>query len=138
VGHRDFNHRHFFIGGGPLIYWGYPDYGYSAPGSSDYAPPPVYGSPAGGSVSVAPAPPTPSVVQFPNGRYELRGDGISTPYTWVWISNPPQAPPAAPPAPPGEQQFYRWTDEQGVVHLTNEPDAVPAKYRTQAKQTPPS
>jgi Domain of unknown function (DUF4124) len=167
-GHPGFNHgfkghhgfRPFFPWGvvsvwTPPLYYGY---GYGAPAyypppayyASDYAPPPVYGSPGGGSVSVAPAPPTPSVVQFPNGRYELRGDGISTPYTWVWIPNPPQAPPAAPPAPPGEQptsgngsparhtQFYRWTDEQGVVHLTNQPDAVPAKYRTQAKQTPPS
>jgi Domain of unknown function (DUF4124) len=168
-GHHGFNHgfrgHHGFR---PFFPWGvvtvwtppsYYGYGYGAPAyypppayyASDYAPPPVYGSPpAGGSVSVAPAPPTPSVVQFPNGRYELRGDGISTPYTWVWIPNPPQAPPAAPPAPPGDQptsgnglparptQFYRWTDDQGVVHLTNQPEAVPAKYRAQAKQTPPS
>ena len=33
------------------------------------------------------APPTPSVIHYPHGRYELRG------YDWVWIPNPP-APPA--------------------------------------------
>ena len=155
-GHHGF--RPFFPSGvvtvwNAPLYYGYGSQAYYPPlayDASDYAPPLVYGAPASGSVAVAPAPPTPSVVQFPNGRYELRGDGIRTPYRWVWILNPPQAPPAAPPAPPGEQptsgngsparhlQFYRWTDEQGVVHLTNEPDTVPAKYRTQAKQTPPS
>jgi Domain of unknown function (DUF4124) len=155
-GHHGF--RPFFPSGvvtvwNPPLYYGYGAQAYYPPPAyyaSDYVPPPVYGAPAGGSVAVAPAPPTPSVVHFPNGRYELRGDGFSTPYTWVWILNPLQAPPAAPPAPPREQptsgngsparhvQFYRWTDEQGVVHLTNEPDTVPAKYRTQAKQTPPS
>ena len=39
---------------------------------------------------VAQAPPYPTVVQYPHGRYELRGDGIQMP--------PP--PPAAAPAPP--------------------------------------
>lgn len=33
------------------------------------------------------------VVQYAHGRYELRGDGVSVPYAWVWIPN------AAPPAP---------------------------------------
>ena len=45
------------------------------------------------------APPTYSrTVQYPHGRYELRGDGIYTAYQWVWIPNPPPPPP--PPAPP--------------------------------------
>jgi hypothetical protein len=46
-----------------------------------------------------PAAPTPSVVHYPHGRYELRGDGVATAYTWVWIPNPPPPPP--PPAAPG-------------------------------------
>ena len=25
------------------------------------------------------------VVQYAHGRYELRGDGVSVPYAWVWI-----------------------------------------------------
>jgi hypothetical protein len=123
--------------------------------SSGYSyPPAVYGGPpASGTVAVAPAPtpsPMPSVVHYPNGRYELRGDGITTPYTWVWIPNPPPPPPpsaappeGAPPAPPksgdpapGRQsQLYRWTDEQGVAHWTDSRAAVPQQYRAQAKGT---
>src|SRR5712691_5540091 len=41
------------------------------------------------------------VVQYPHGRYQLYGDGIQTPYQWVWIPNPPP-PPAAPPPPPSQ------------------------------------
>ena len=57
-----------------------------------YVPPPA----------VAQTPPYPTVVQYPHGRYELRGDGIQMPYQWVWIPNPPlpPPPPAAAPAPP--------------------------------------
>jgi hypothetical protein len=72
-----------------------------------YAPPPVYPVPAQSvvvappaqTVVVAPSPPPPlqTVVHYPHGRYELRGDGIREPYTWVWIPNPP------PPPPPPQQ-----------------------------------
>src|SRR2546427_5342754 len=42
------------------------------------------------AVAPAPAPPPmPSVVEYPHGRYELRGDGVTAPYAWVWIPNPP-------------------------------------------------
>jgi Domain of unknown function (DUF4124) len=170
-GQRSSNHHGFqphhrvgpFFPWGVVTVWAPPlYYGYGAPA---YYPPPgyygqvypsplVYGPQAGGSVSVALAPPPPNVIQFPNGRYEMRGDGMTTPYTWVWVPNPPPPPPARPPAPPGEplgeqptagngspprpSQIYRWIDEQGVVHLTNRPDAIPTMYRTQAKYTPPS
>ena len=40
----------------------------------------------------------PTVVEYPHGRYELRGDGIRTAYQWVWIPKPP--PPPAAPQPP--------------------------------------
>jgi len=51
-------------------------------------------------VVVKPAPPpVPTVVQYPHGRYELRGDGVTIQYHWVWIPNPPPPPPAAPPPP---------------------------------------
>jgi hypothetical protein len=53
---------------------------------------PVYAAPA------TPAPTYSRVVQYPHGRYELRGDGVYTAYQWVWIPNPPPPPP--PPAPP--------------------------------------
>jgi hypothetical protein len=79
------------------------------------APPPVYGSraytpppPAYGARPYAPPPPvyeaqaapasSSTTVQYPHGRYELRGDGVQTSYQWVWIPNAPP-PPAAPPAP---------------------------------------
>ena len=39
----------------------------------------------------------PTVVEYPHGRYELRGDGIRTAYQWVWIPKPPPPPPAAAP-----------------------------------------
>ena len=102
-----------------------------------YAPPSMY-APPGGAVSVAPAPP--DVIEYPNGRYELRGDGGATPYRWVWIPNPPSGPPPAAPPPPGaasEATLYRWTDEQGAVHWTDRWDAVPEAYRSQAKKSHP-
>ena len=52
-------------------------------------------------VQPAPAPPAyPTVVQSPQGRYELRGDGVRYAYQWVWIPNAPPPPPFAPPPPP--------------------------------------
>ncbi len=39
------------------------------------------------------------VVNYPSGRYELYGDGASTPYYWVWV--PAGAVLPAPPPPPG-------------------------------------
>ena len=64
-----------------------------------YAPPQVVYAPPPQVVMVQAAPrPYPNVIQYPNGRYELRGDGVYTPYQWVWIPVPPPPPP--PPAPP--------------------------------------
>lgn len=60
-----------------------------------YAPRTAYSGPV--HAQPAPAPPAPRVVEYPAGRYELRGDGVSTPYTWVWIPHPPPAPPPPPP-----------------------------------------
>ena len=39
------------------------------------------------------------VVSYPSGRYELYGDGASTPFYWVWV--PAGATLPAPPPPPG-------------------------------------
>jgi hypothetical protein len=132
---------------------------YDDPGPAYAAPPayysaPVYGAdyaPPVNTVSVAPPPPPmPSVVEYPNGRFELRGDGMTSPYNWVWIPNPPPPPPVA--APSGGPMFsptadrpsfssrriYRWTDDQGVINVTDRLDSVPSKYRGAAAQTPPS
>ena len=79
----------------------------------------------------------PEVVEFSTGRYQLRGDGAGMAYSWVWIPNPPPAPPAdgqsIPPVQPPPARLYRWTDDQGVVHLTNLWEEVPPQYRQQVK-----
>jgi hypothetical protein len=154
-------HRHFarpfvfpFVLSGPVVVQtytappvvSYPPAAYAAP---TYYPPAVYSTPA--------PPPMPSVVEYPTGRYELRGDGVGTPYTWVWIPNPPPAPPAEPPAaapapaapptalgasddpsPPRHSQLYRWVDREGVVHWTDRVDAVPGQYRSVVVDRAPS
>jgi len=153
-----FNHRHFnsnsvvFVGPGPL-WWDYsPPVVYSPP-PVYYAPPVVYQTAPPASYypssypSAPTAPPGPRTVEFPTGHYELRGDGMATPYTWVWIPNPPTAPPgppipAAPDAPPAgptsrpgspsvppAKAIYRWTDENGVTVLTDDITKVPERYR---------
>jgi hypothetical protein len=151
VPHRHFARpfvRPFFLSGPVIVYTpppvvSYPPASYEAPISY---PPAVYSAPA--------PPPMPSVVEYPTGRYELRGDGISTPYTWVWIPNPPpppaEPPPAAPapaapptgasddPSPPRHSQLYRWIDPEGVVHLTDRLDAVPRQYRPVVLDRAPS
>ena len=70
-----------------------------APPPVYYAPAPAYSAPPAyvRQTYVAPAPAQP--IQYPHGRYELRGDGIATAYQWVWIPNPPSAPQAVLPAP---------------------------------------
>ena len=146
--HR-FQHKHHGHHGGvavgivapPTIIYSAPAY---VPQPPVYAPSPVYvpAPPAyAPPVSIAPTP-RETVIEFPNGRYELRGDGITTPYRWVWVPNPPTAPPAEvtpdraplssipePPAPARSLDVYRWTDEAGVVHLTDRLDKVPEAYR---------
>jgi hypothetical protein len=81
---------------------------YSAPPPAYSTPPPAYSAPPayGRQAYAAPASAQPTVIQYPHGRYELRGDGIRTAYQWVWIPNPPIAPPPpdAPPAPPAASQ----------------------------------
>lgn len=63
-----------------------------------YTTPAVYAAPTAVVTVAPPPPPMPTVIQYPHGRYELRGDGTTTLYHWVWIPNPPPPPPAA--APP--------------------------------------
>jgi len=162
--HRPFVRPFFPFGVGvvaaaPIVYsspYYYPSDYYPPYYQQSYYDPPVsYGAPAAygaqpsGTVAVAPAPPqsppAPTVVEFPTGRYELRGDGVNTPYSWVWMPNAPTAPPAAPTAPPvdpssGSSQappraghLYRWTDSQGVIYWTDRLDAVPEQYRSRVK-----
>src|SRR5262245_13335281 len=57
------------------------------------------GSPPSKPDTWSPSETSATVVQ-PDGRYELRGDGVGTPYHWVWV------PKAAPPGPPVGSTTY--------------------------------
>jgi hypothetical protein len=158
-GHRHHHHHHGFrhravlpLFVGPSVVLATPFVASPAP---VYVPPPVYVAPpvyAPPPAYAVPAPSVPRVVELPTGRYELRGDGVYTPYTWVWIPNPPVAPPpppapAAPPPPSSAPEprrdparttlLYRWTDEQGVTTWTDSIEKVPARYRAQAGRLAP-
>ena len=51
-------------------------------------------------VAAAPAAPSDRVVTYPEGRYQLYGDGTRTPYYWVWVpSGSSTVPPPPPPVP---------------------------------------
>jgi hypothetical protein len=114
-----------------------------------YVSPTVYVSPSvvapqPAPAATAPATASPSVVEHPTGRYELRGDGLATPYVWVWIPNPPPAPPATPAPSPAEprtgsvppavrSKIYRWTDDAGTTFWTNRPESIPEPHRSRAQ-----
>jgi len=156
-GHHRFGHHGFVpfgVFGGSVVAYAAPVVPYAAApayygdGSAYYDSPAAYDSPAvynpavaaPGSVAVSPAP-IPNVIQYATGRYELRGDGLTVPYTWVWIPNPPPGPPssAAPVGPtlsgdspaPSRAQLYRWTDSNGALHMTDRWESVPPPYRNQ-------
>jgi uncharacterized protein DUF4124 len=154
--HGRFHHRHFpaFV---PYTFFSYvPPVAYSAPAvvspsivvntsPTVYAPIVVNSGPAP-VAAAAPAPaaaPMPTLVEYATGRYELRGDGLSVPYVWVWIPNPPLAPPpqvaeeppARAPSRETSSKVYRWTDEDGTTILTNRPDTVPERYRSRSEPT---
>jgi hypothetical protein len=77
--------------GWPYLGWpyGYPAYGYA------YTPPVVYTAPP--AVYTTPAPAEPAIqreVVYPHGKYVLEGDGVNTPYKWVWVGNTTAPPPS--------------------------------------------
>ena len=115
-----------------------------------YASPAMYPPAPAMPVSIPPALPTAMVVEHPGGWYQLRGDGVTTPYNWVWIPKAPAPPVAsAEPAPPAQRSdgaarstdsraredrgsAYHWTDDRGVTTWTNRLDKVPKRFREQA------
>jgi hypothetical protein len=154
------HHNNSVVVFAPIVPFGFDPFLYSS--APSYDPPPAYAQqtpvyqPQATSYYQPPAPPAPptqTVINYATGRYELRGDGISTPYVWVWIPNPPPGPPPppvyAPPAPeppPGPtgssarrtpHVAYRWTDDRGVTTWTDNPETIPAQYRSSAKPTQP-
>jgi hypothetical protein len=76
---------------------GYPYYGYPSYAYPSYAYPydyPVYAEPAyQPQTQLAVTPSVQRDVCYSTGCYHLQGDGVSVPYSWVWV-------PAAPPGPP--------------------------------------
>jgi len=150
--HPFFPRRHFVpfaVAAPPVIVYAPPTVLYTPPSVVYVQPPPV--------MTLTPPPPTPSVIEYPNGHYELRGDGITTPHTWAWIPKPPPPPPApsetlptVPPAEPSNPpsnpsstdqrrsgpraELYRWTDGRGVTTWTDRLDKVPERYRAQAQR----
>jgi hypothetical protein len=94
----------------PPAYYGSGYYGWGYPATpAGYYPAPYYPARAYAAYPAtyaAAAPATspgwtgPRVVQYAHGRYELRGDGVTVPWAWVWI--PSVAPvPANPDGPEG-------------------------------------
>jgi hypothetical protein len=147
---RVFPHHHFrhgFVGTWPHLGYGY-GYGatYAVPTYIPYATE-TYSTPSSGDTPSA----FQTVVELPTGRYVLQGNGVTIPYRWVWVPNPPiEEPPVAPPAPPAPPasvpgppasapapvrpvEYYRWTDANGVTHLTDSIDLVPVQHRAKAK-----
>jgi hypothetical protein len=37
-------------------------------------------------------------------------------------------------APPASADIYRWEDERGVIHFTDDPSSIPAKYRGKSRE----
>jgi hypothetical protein len=37
-------------------------------------------------------------------------------------------------APPASADIYRWEDESGVIHFTDDPSAIPVKYRGKSRE----
>lgn len=141
------------LGGLPYAYDQSTGYG---PGDS-YGPAESYGPSENMLMPPPPrsGPPPVAVMQYPNGRYELRGDGLTSPYAWVWIPNapppPPMDPPSMPPGPTGppvatrqspasqsssSEDFFSFVDDQGVLHWTDRWESIPEKYRSKAKRLP--
>src|SRR5712691_12538643 len=126
-------------------YYSYPyyDFSYSYPAYPD----PVYQP----QPQLYVAPSVQREVCYVGGCYRLQGDGVTIAYRWIWIPtvpNPPPPPPSGPPAGPPTsgmlapsdsvpsrppQQLYRWVDDQGVANWTNNRQAVPQRYRSQAQ-----
>jgi hypothetical protein len=142
--------RRPFVHGGPVVVYSYPYGGpvYSEP-STYYTPPTYYVPAPAPAAPVPPPPPMPRVIEYPTGRYELRGDGNVNPYLWVWVPRPPTdpavpPPPAAAPAPgasppqegpaPRRSVLYTWTDADGVLHWTDHAGDVPEEYKSRVRQ----
>ncbi len=155
--------RHFFhpfvpFGSSTVFVFSTPSFVVSDSLYDPPAPPAAYATPVVAyppPVVMPPPPPAaPRVVEYPNGRYELHGDGLTSPYVWVWIPKPaPEPPPPPPPpdarstpAPPSRparsadassrhpSELYCFADDQGTVTWTDRLAKIPERYRSRAKR----
>lgn len=39
------------------------------------------------------------------------------------------------PSPQADSNLYKWTDENGVIHITNKVDSIPAEYLEKVEQS---
>jgi hypothetical protein len=129
-----FHDRGRFLSHGAPIVLAAPPPAYLLYDSPAYVDPSIVAAPPPSApAQAAPPPPPPperDVVRYSDGRFELRGDGIATPYRWVWIPNAP--PPPASTA--RDTPLYGWTDDQGAMHVTDQWEKIPPRYREQAKR----
>ncbi len=97
---------------------------------AQFAPPVVAPQPA--PVVVAPVPPTPSkpdVVVPPEPTPEPAA--VEPSVVEPSVVEPSVVEPAAPePTAPVEKKLYQFVDDQGVVHVTDEPGNIPERYRS--------
>lgn len=45
-----------------------------------------------------------------------------------------EEPTTSPPLLPSDNKTYKWTDKNGVIHLTNDKDSIPAEYLEQVER----
>ena len=123
----------------PPMYYPPPASYYGPPPAYAASPPPAYAPPAAQPQLQQDVEPIQREVVFPTGRYVLRGDGINTPYTWVWIPNPPKTPPGGT-APSdsrsrdADRAVYAWSDSNGVTTWTDRLSQVPPELRATARR----
>ena len=66
-----------------------------------------------------------------------RPSGVAIPALWLFGGILAFSPLLAPPA---SADIYRWEDESGVIHFTDDPSSIPANYRGKSREiqkTPP-
>ena len=74
---------------------------------------------------------------YQNMNLKKRPSGAANPALWLFGGMLAFSPLLAPPA---SADIYRWEDESGVVHFTDDISSVPSKYRAKTREiqkTPP-
>jgi hypothetical protein len=75
---------------------------------------------------------------YQNMKRQKRPWETAIPALWLFLGMLALSPLLAPPA---SADIYRWEDESGVVHFTDDPSSIPANYRGTSREilkTPPA